>query len=323
MGGWYYLSQRRYKPTREAPINISNRVTSIVMLLTVALFWGLNWPAVKFMMTELPPFTVRAVAFPTAALLLAVIALLQGASLRPTKAERVPLLVSGVFVIFGFNMLTSLGQSLTETSHAVIIAYTMPVMTAVLSAIFLKERVDSKIVAALVLSMLGLVILASNDLLELIKHPAASLVMLAAALSWSIGNVMIKAHPWQLAPAALASWFFAISAMLAWPVALIFEDPLSLQWPSLAVKLTLVFHIICPMVICYLLWNVLLKRLPLTVAAISLLTAPIIGVLSSVVLLGDTLTWQKCISLTLIVASIVVVQRPRGSSYPVTPISRS
>lgn len=283
------------------------------MLLTVALFWGLNWPAVKFMMTELPPFTVRAVAFPLAALLLAIIARLQGVALRPQKSERLPLFFSAIFVIFGFNMLTSLGQSLTEASQAAIIAYTMPVITAVLSAVFLKERIDSRIVTALILGMLGLGVLASKNLVDLVTHPAGSIVMLAAALSWSIGNVLIKANSWRLAPAALASWFFGISALFAWPVALIFEDPFSAGLPSMAVCLTLVFHVICPMVICYLLWNILLKRLPLTIAAISLLVAPIVGVLSSALLLGEELTWHKGVSLTLIVASIFVIQRPQGS----------
>lgn len=263
------------------------------------------------MMTELPTFSVRAIAFPAAAVLLAIIALMQGESLRPSRTERLPLVITSVFVIFAFNMLTSLGQSLTETSNAAIIAYTMPAITALLAAVFLDEIIEARIIIALVLGMLGLAALASNDLGELIKRPAGSLVMLLAALCWSIGNLMIKANQWQLAPAALASWFFAISALLAWPIAWILEDPLSIPPPSLPVISTLIFHIVCPMVVSYLLWNMLLKRLPLTIAAISLMTAPVVGVLSSVALLEESLTWQKILALSLIIASIVVIQHPR------------
>lgn len=261
-------------------------------------------------MTELPPFTIRAIAFPSAAVLLAIIAKYQGASLRPARSERRPLLFTSLFIIFGFNMLTSLGQSMTTASNAVIIAYTMPVITAVLSAIFLKERINSRIIIALVLGMLGLAVLASSDIRDLIQQPTGALIMLAAAFSWSIGNLMIKQQTWLLTPAALASWFFGISSVLAWPIVLATESPSSLQWPSALVTATLVFHITCPMVICYLLWNVLLRRLPLTIAAISLLTAPVVGVLSSVVFLGESLTWQKMLSLTLIVVSIAVIQIP-------------
>ena len=70
--------------------------------------------------------------------------------------------------------------------------------------------------------------------------------------------------------------------------------------------LTLLFHVTGPMVTCYAVWTVLVHRLPVTVAAIATLLTPAIGVASSVVLLGDVLTWQKIAALVLILASIVL-----------------
>ena len=57
------------------------------------------------------------------------------------------------------------------------------------------------------------------------------------------------------------------------------------------------------------LWNNLIKRLPLSVAAISILTAPVVGVVTSVLFIGEALTWQKTVSLILIVASIAITMR--------------
>ena len=283
--------------------------SSIAMVLVVGLLWGLNWPAVKIMIAEIQPFTIRAVAFPCAALLLAIYARWKGESLVPTRAEWLPLLITATFLIFAFNMLTSLGQSLTEASRAVIIAYTMPAITALFSAVYLKERLSRQTLMALVLGMLGLAVLVSGDVADLISNPAGSLVMLLAAMVWSIGNVSLKACSWQLAPAALAAWCFAISMVLSWPVLLIFEPPSAFVLPSVPVLLTLAFHIVGPMVICYVLWNNLIKRLPLSVAAISILTAPVVGVVTSVLFIGEALTWQKSVSLILIVASIAITMR--------------
>ena len=91
---------------------------------------------------------------------------------------------------------------------------------------------------------------------------------------------------------------------------LVFEPPAEQHVPSLPVLLTLAYHVLGPMVVCYLLWTVLLGRLPATVAAISTLTAPVVGVLSAVVLLGEPLTWQILVSLTMIVASIAMTLIP-------------
>ena len=281
-------------------------LNAILMLLVVGFLWGANWPAVKFMMTELPTFSIRAIAFPLAAIVLACVAKLQKQSLWPPPEERLPLVITAIFLIFAFNMLTSLGQSLTQASQAAIVAYTMPAITAVLSVIYLKEKLDGRLLSALLLSLVGLSILLYKDLTELLDTPAGTLTMLAAAVCWSIGNVALKARQWELAPAARAAWFFLISAVLSWPIVYWLEFPWSTPMPGPGVQLTMVFHVLCPMVLCYLLWSLLLTKIPVSLAAIAILTAPVVGVLSSAVMLGETLTWQKVISLLLIVASILI-----------------
>lgn len=281
-------------------------LNAILMLLVVGFLWGANWPAVKYMMTELPAFSIRAIAFPLAAIVLAIIAKLQKQSLWPPPQERLPLLITAFFLIFGFNMLTSLGQSLTQASQAAIVAYTMPAITAVLSVVYLKEKLDSRMVLALLLSLVGLGILLYKDLTVLLDTPAGTLIMLVAAVCWSIGNVALKARQWVLAPVARAAWFFMISAVLSWPIVWWLEFPWSMPMPGPGVQLTMLLHVLGPMVLCYLLWSLLLARIPLSLAAIAVLTAPVVGVLSSAVVLGEALTWQKVLSLSLIVTSILV-----------------
>ena len=103
----------------------------------------------------------------------------------------------------------------------------------------------------------------------------------------------------------------AAYGVLAWPLVFVFE-PLSAQHlPSLPVLLTFAYHVLGPMVVCYLLWNILLGRLPASLAAFSTLPAPVVGVLSSVLLLGEALTWQVAVSLTMIVASIFMTLVPQ------------
>ena len=280
------------------------RVSSTLLLLVVGVLWGLNWPAVKFMMAELPPFTIRAIAFPLAALILASIAFIKKQRLLPARDELVPLIVTGTFLVFAFNMLTSLGQSLTDASQAAIVAYTMPAITAVLSAIYLKEPLNRRIVIALFLGMLGIMILLSRDYTNLVARPAGTIVMLMAAFFWSIGNITLKARKWRLESTARAAWFFTISTLLSWPVVWLLEEPSELQMPSLPVIIAMIFHVLGPMVVCYQLWALLVARLPVSVAAISVLTAPVVGVLSAVVLIGEELNWQRAVALLLILASI-------------------
>jgi drug/metabolite transporter (DMT)-like permease len=284
--------------------------TSLLVVLIIGMLWGMNWPAVKYMLTEIPPLTVRALAFPLAALLLSGIARALGHSLRPAACDRVPILITGLLVVFGFNILSTFGQLHTETSKAAIIAYTMPAFTAVLAVLFLRERLRRRNAIALAIGMMGLAVLASEDLHLLAAKPLGPATMLLAALSWALGNISLKAREWSLSPLALTVWFFAVSSAFCWPLVLLFEPPWQQSWPSGPVLWTLGYHVLGPMVVCYTCWTIIVGRLSATVAAISTLVAPVVGVSSAVILLDDPLTWQKVLALFMVVASIGLTLRP-------------
>lgn len=295
-------------------------VFTLAMVALVGLLWGLNWPAVKFMLREVPPFTLRAAGFTGGAIVLLCLVKGLGHRLRPAPGEAAPILAAGLFVIFGFNIATALGQQLTEASRAAIIAYTMPAITAVLASIFLNERLTWRRIVAVVIGMMGLAVLASADFAVLIAAPAGPLLMLAAAFSWSIGNVLVQGRTWSLSPLALTFWFFAVSMTLAWPLAVWLEPHGTAAWPRQATLFVFAFHVAGPMATCYFLWAVLLRRLPATVVAISILTAPTVGVASAILLLGEPVSWQKIVALALIVLSIgITITAPAAKIAPPVP----
>lgn len=286
-------------------------VFTLAMVALVGVLWGLNWPAVKFMLREVPPFTLRAAGFTGGAVVLFCIARGLGYHLRPAPGEAPHIALAGLFIIFGFNITTALGQLLTEASRAAIIAYTMPAITAVLASIFLGERMGARRITAVAIGLAGLGVLASVDFAALIAAPAGPLLMLTAALSWSIGNVLVQGRTWSLSALALTFWFFVVSMVLAWPLALWLEPRGMAVWPGRTTWLVFAFHVAGPMATCYLLWAVLLRRLPATVAAISILTAPTVGVVSAILLLGEPVSWQKIVALGLIVLSIAITLTSR------------
>lgn len=281
---------------------------SVTLLLIVLLgvLWGLNWPAVKFMLSEVPPLTLRAFGFSAAALALIAISAGLGLQMKPAKGEVVSLVLTSFFVLFGFNILTALGQLFTPASNAAIIAYTMPSITAVLSAIFLFEVMQRRLILAICIGLAGLGVLASANLPALLANPLGPAIMLGAALSWSIGNILMQARTWTLSPIARAAWFFVIAAALTWPLVFIFEPLSNFTLPGTTNLLIFAFHVSGPLVACYVLWTILLGRLSATVAAISTLIAPVVGVLSSALFLNEELSWQKTLALTLIVTSIAL-----------------
>ena len=288
-------------------------VATLVTIVLIGLFWGLNWPAIKFLLAEgVPPFTIRVYAFSIAAVALLAYAIFRGDRLIPPRRELPWMAVTGLLTIFAFNMLTTLGQILTETSKAAIIAYTMPALTALFSALFLSERLRPAVILALLIGMAGIALLASENLAHLIANPLGPAIMLAAATVWALGTVAMKAGTFSLPPIALTAWFMGLSAVACWPFALALESPLTMPLPTLPVFAVWLWHSLLPMVVCYALWTRLVGSVPAPVAAIATLLAPVVGVSSAVILLGDAATWQKIVALVLVLGSIALtfLRRP-------------
>lgn len=289
------------------------RAGQVALVATIGLFWGLNWPTIKFILGEVPPWTLRAAGFALGALLLALLAQGLGQKAIPPRGERLRLALAGLLTVFGFNCLTAFGQLLTETSRAAIIAFTMPMWAALLSALFLAERYTLMRLAALAAGMLGLLVLAYEDLGGFFQAPTGPLLILGAALSWAAGTVLLKSRTWSQPPVGRAAWLVGCSAPLALLLAGIVERPWALPLPSPPVLWVFAYHLVFPMVICHAAWVSLVAGLPASVAAMGTLLIPVVGVLSSALLLGEALTWQRIVALLLVLASIALTFTRRSS----------
>lgn len=279
---------------------------TIATIAVIGLFWGLNWPAIKFLLTEVPPFTIRTGAFTVATIALLGYALATRERLIPPWRELPWMALTGLLTIFSFNMLTTLGQILTETSKAAIIAYTMPALTALFSTLFLGERLRRAVILALAIGMGGIAVLAGENLGHLLDNPLGPAIMLASATVWALGTVAMKAGRFTLAPIGLTVWFMGLSAVACWPFALALEAPFAMAMPSTGALAVWIWHALLPMVVNYALWTRLVGRVPAPVAAIATLMAPVVGVSSAMILLGDPVTWQKITALAMILGSIAL-----------------
>lgn len=257
------------------------------MVLVIGVLWGLNWPAVKFVLAEIDPWRLRAIGLVVAAALLAATARVISPRLAPRAGSLPQLIAAGLFSVFGFNLLTAFGQQITATSKAAIIAFTMPVWAALLSGLILGERIGGRAALGLIFGMTALALLAAQDWSGLIAAPAGPLIMLGAALSWALGSVLLKTAARELTAIARAAWMVGVSALAAIAGALLFAPgweggSLSTKWVAV-----FAFHVVGPMAVCYAVWTRLVERLPVSIAAIATLLIPVVGVGSSAALMGE------------------------------------
>ena len=111
-----------------------------LLLGALTLFWGFNWPMMKLARAELLPWTFRAACLACGAAGLFFIARAQGLQIQPREGQWKRLAFASLFNVTGWNLLIAYGVSILPSGRSAILAYTMPLWTVILSALFLRER---------------------------------------------------------------------------------------------------------------------------------------------------------------------------------------
>ena len=127
----------------------------VLLLALLSLFWGLGWPAMKVVLSEVRPWTFRAVCLLGGGIGLLALARAAGTRLRVPPADVKPLLVTAVVNITGWHILSAHGIAAMQAGRAAIIAYTMPLWAILLSRLVLNERVTSMRLWALAFGFVG------------------------------------------------------------------------------------------------------------------------------------------------------------------------
>jgi drug/metabolite transporter (DMT)-like permease len=137
----------------------------ILALIIANVIWGMASPIFKFALTNIPPFTLAYIRFFFAGLIFVPLALnkWQKLSLR----EWVEILLVGFFGISINISFFFLGVVKTESINVPVIASSGPIFIYLLSIIFLREKAKSKVLAGMLVALLGvLVIILSPLVLE-------------------------------------------------------------------------------------------------------------------------------------------------------------
>ncbi len=284
--------------------------SGLVLLGLIALGWGFSWPAIKIVLTEVAPLTFR-----TACLLgggggLLVLARIAGQPLRVPARLWGRLLALSATGIVAWNVFVVYGIALLPSGRAALLAYTMPLWSAVLSVWLLGERLTARRALSLVLGMAGVTTLLGADVAGMTGAVYGVVLMLAAAMAWALSMVLLKRFALPIPTSVLTAWTMVAGGVPIAGVAIVLEHG---RWHPVTARagIALTYSVVIAFMFCYWAWNRLVLMVPVAVSSISSLVTPVIGVLSSIWLLGDPLTWREITAGACILGAVALVLRPR------------
>ncbi len=287
-------------------ISSRNR-TGFLLLVSITLFWGVNWPAMKLSVNEVPVWAFRTICLLVGGIGLLSICRAFGFSLRVPRAEWRPLLVAAFGNITCWHIFSALGVQHMAPGRASILAFTMPLWAAVIAALWTRVRLTGLTAAALAIGAAGLAVLVVPDWANIVSRPAGPVFMILAAISWAAGTVALKRYRFTIPTASLAGWQMLLGGIPIFIGAALFDRGFDPATVSMTGWIAVAYAAIIPMIYCHWAWFRVVSLYPASVAAIGTLAIPVVGVISSAWFIGEEIGWSEIAALALVLAALTLV----------------
>jgi drug/metabolite transporter (DMT)-like permease len=291
------------KPTSVARIGFA-------CLLVTILGWGMNWPAIKVLLRELPPLFARGAAGVAAGVVFALAAVLLRQSLAVPRRLIGRVVAASALNVFAWMGFATLAMRWLSVGQCALLVYTMPVWAMLLAWPIRGERPTLRSVAGLVLCIAGLWRLFGGSGMHLDHDQLVGAALaLGSAVLFALSTVALRPLV-EIAPLASLAWQLSLGCIPMLAIGLAFEHPDVAQLSPTGWALMLYMTAV-PMGLCYMSWFAALRRLPPTTASLATLLTPIVGVTAAAFVLGEPLGSRELVALTLTLAGVGLALRAR------------
>jgi drug/metabolite transporter (DMT)-like permease len=306
--------------TATSVVAAKSRTTWYFFLLAMAsLIWSAQGIAVKFLSPYLGPIAITFVPFYVTTLLFVPLLIRlrkkNPAATNPTARDWVSFLIAGVGgqVLAQLGMTWGINKSLA--SNGSILNLLIPVISAVLASIMLKEKLTTLRIASLAIGLLGVAFLSVGDFRQAsfgsMKFLAGNLMIFGGCVGSSFYNVYCKGLMARFQEIEILIYSYITASLFSIPL-LIWVEPfhfrslLSLDAKGIAAFLFLAFLMYGASM---LLFFAALQHLDVTAASMSLYLVPVFGVLLAWSLLGERLSVASLAGAAIVLISTLLVVR--------------
>lgn len=259
-----------------------------LLLVLLALVWGVHWTVTKIGLGYLPPFTYGTLRVASAAVTLAAILGAQGRIKLPSRHDLPVVMSMGLGQIAAAIILINIALQFLPSGRTAILAYTTPLWVAVLQVLVLHARLTSRELLGLVLSLVGLAILfnpvaigwGSSGVL------AGSAMMLLSAAITGATILQVRHHRWEGSTLDLMLWELLVALVPLAVLAAVLEAGQAVDWQPQTVVCVLYSG---PLATAFAFWasQSIQRALAPMATAVGLLAVPVVGIVAGAVILAE------------------------------------
>lgn len=292
-------------------MNKNITIKAFIALFLLTLIWGYNWVVMKLAVQYASPFQFAALRTFLGALMIFLYIVL---TKKPLALKEFPsMLLLGLLQTCGFTGLLIWALVEGGAGKTAVLAYTMPFWVMLFAWPLLGEKVQDWQWLAVVFALFGIVLI--FDPLHIKSDAFSMFLAVCSGISWAISAIISKKLH-QRAPELdllnTTAWQTLLGCIPIIVLALYLPAP-PIRWTQ-TFTLTLIYSMFLSGSLAWVLWAYALQRLPAGSASMATMLAPIIGVFSAWLQLGEVpdtieLIGMIFVMLALVIISIVTIKK--------------
>lgn len=288
------------------------RPKTVIELLALVFIWSGSWIAIKWGLTEIPPYSLTFFRFLFACpVIVAITYYLEGKkSLRITKKDVVTFSLLGLlgvtlvqsFQIFALKYTTAINSS-------ILINFNVPSI-AIFAAIFLDESISKRTILGILIYFIGAVIIVINGAISGFQQiNSGDILIVITGILWGAYSIAGKKTMNKRTPLATTSFTFIFGTLFLFPLAL-FESKFSFvgNITGLGIGSILYLSLLCS-VFAYIFWNRSMKFEKVSNAAMFLYLIPLVTSVMAWFLLGEKITAYTIIGGALVIFGVYMAEK--------------
>lgn len=296
-----------------------------VGLYLLILIWGVNFPAIKAGLAEIPPFAFNALRFPLASLLLYLFLRRDGPLALPERADRGKVIALSVLAHVIYQIFFITGMERTTAGNASLLLAGTPMITALLSAFAGHERVGLRRWVGVLAAVAGMaiVVLAGPAAVRFGgASVAGDLIMIGASFAWSVYTVSARNLVGKYGALRITAWTQWLGTIGLIVIGLPSLGTLDWSAVSAGAWLSVLYAGCLGIGTAYMLWNYGVRHLGNTRTASQMNLVPVVALGVAWLWLGEVPTIGQLVGAVVIIGGVSLTRRRPGADARPRPAAR-
>jgi drug/metabolite transporter (DMT)-like permease len=296
-------------PSKSTPQNPTTangaRIFNYSLVITLSVIWGLAFVAIRRAEFELGPANLTILRWLIASGGFLVLAPVFGRPKNPIKRRHIPriLLVSFASVA-GYHLSLNYAETIVSSGLAGLLISFGPIFIVLLSALFLKEKIGSRLMFALALAVAGAVILSINADLSFLQITGPFAVVLAAFM-YSIFSVGSKPLVKEYGALPVAIWVAVIGTLFTLPL-VSWSFPAQVFTLSVVGWISVLYLAVLSTVVANMILYTLISDRSVSRLSVQLYLVPLVSLIGGILLLGENFSAFTALGACFLFAGIAL-----------------